>query len=56
MIADPQFVERRSAASEDLTPIAYGDVEEWVQTLAGTPPEAIDYIASMLRWQGIRVE
>ena len=54
--ADPQFVADGKRLSEDFTPMAQEDVEILINTLASTPPEAMDYIAKMLQKQGLRAE
>jgi tripartite-type tricarboxylate transporter receptor subunit TctC len=52
MAADPDYLQRGS----DYAPTTYQDVETLVQTLARTPQESIDFIAGMLRGQGLAAE
>jgi hypothetical protein len=56
MIQDPEFVERGKKISEDFVPLLHGDVETLLNTLGGTPPQAIDYISTLLRKQGLEAE
>ena len=42
--------------SEDFVPMTSAEVEMLVNTLGGTPVEATDYIAKMLRGQGLQVD
>ena len=57
MFADPQFAERGAKVSEDLTPMSYQAVETLVKQLVdNTTPEAEQFIKSLQRKQGIRVE
>jgi tripartite-type tricarboxylate transporter receptor subunit TctC len=56
MVADPEFLARGHALSEELAPQNYADVERIMHGLGKTPPEAIAYIADMLRRQGVKVE
>jgi len=53
---DPHFVSEGKKMSEDFTPMSPEDVENLVRTVGATPPEAIEYINTMMRNQGIRVE
>jgi hypothetical protein len=54
--ADPEFRERGDKISEGFAPMTARDVEDIAQTLADTPPEAIDYTKALMRKQGIRVQ
>jgi tripartite-type tricarboxylate transporter receptor subunit TctC len=54
--ADPEFRERGEKISEGFAPMSARDVEDIAQTLADTPPEAIDYTKALMRKQGIRVQ
>lgn len=57
MFKDPQFTERGSKVSEDLTPMSYQTVETMVRQLVeNTTPEAEQFIKTLQRKQGIRVE
>ncbi len=51
--ADPGFAELGKRISEDFEPVAYDDVDFLIGKLAATQPQAISYIGSMLRKQGI---
>jgi tripartite-type tricarboxylate transporter receptor subunit TctC len=51
---DPQFVEQGKKTSDDFVPMAHGDVEQLVQTLADTPIEATEYTNVLLRKQGVQ--
>jgi tripartite-type tricarboxylate transporter receptor subunit TctC len=53
---DPTFVSEGKKMSEDFTPMTAEDVEGLVRTVGATSPEAIEYINTMMRHQGIRVE
>ena len=54
--ADPSFVADGKKMSEDFTPMSAEDVENLVRTVGATSLEAIEYINTMMRNQGIRVE
>jgi tripartite-type tricarboxylate transporter receptor subunit TctC len=54
--ADPAFVSEGKKMSEDFTPMSAEDVQSLVSTVGSTPAEAIEYINTMMRNQGIRVE
>ena len=57
MFADPQFAERGAKVSEDLTPMSHRTVTTLVKQLVeNTTPEAEQFIKSLQRKQGIRVE
>lgn len=57
MFADPQFAERGAKVSEDLTPMSHQTVTTLVnQLVENTTPEAEQFIKSLQRKQGIRVE
>lgn len=53
MSKDPEFIERGKKMSEDFAPQAGKDVEDLLKTLGDTTPEALDYIKTMLKTQGI---
>jgi tripartite-type tricarboxylate transporter receptor subunit TctC len=53
---DPAFVERGKKMSEEFVPMSSAEVEKLIHTLHETPPEAMDYIANMLRQQGLQVD
>jgi hypothetical protein len=50
---DPEFIERGKKMSEDFEPQSGQDVEILLKTLGNTTPEALDYIKTMLKGQGI---
>lgn len=54
--ADSAFVSEGKKMSEDFTPMSAEDVQNLVSTVGSTPGEAIEYINTMMRNQGIRVE
>jgi hypothetical protein len=56
LVKDVEFGERSRNVSDAFEPMSADDIEKLVTTLHRTSPEAIDYIASMLRHQGLRVE
>jgi tripartite-type tricarboxylate transporter receptor subunit TctC len=56
MAVDRDFLRRGEKISDDFTPMGPRDVEAIAQTLADTPPDAIDYTKSLMRKQGIRVQ
>jgi hypothetical protein len=53
---DPSFAELGKKISEDFEPVAYDDVDFLVGKLAAIQPQAISYISTMLRKQGIQSE
>ena len=54
--ADQAFLSEGKKMSEDFTPMTAEDMEGLVRTVGKTSPEAIEYINTMMRKQGIRVE
>jgi putative tricarboxylic transport membrane protein len=56
IMQDPEFVARGKSMSEDFEPMASDEVKSLVDTLGGTPIEAIGYIGTMLRKQGLDVQ
>lgn len=52
---DPEFNNLGKKISEDFTPMTYQDVELLVKTLADTPTEALDFMTSLLRKQGLQI-
>jgi tripartite-type tricarboxylate transporter receptor subunit TctC len=56
MIVDPEFVERSKKVADDFTPLAHSDVQTWMNTLATTPDEAIEFVSDMTRRQGAGAE
>ena len=56
MVIDPEFIERSKKAADDFTPISYEDVEVWMKALASTPSPALEFIAEMMRGQGVKID
>ena len=56
MLKDPTFIENSSKISDDFSPRAGEEVATMVRTLDQTPPEAIAFIDTMLRRQGLATE
>jgi tripartite-type tricarboxylate transporter receptor subunit TctC len=54
--ADPEFREKGEKISDGFEPMTAQDVEIVAQTLADTPPAAIDYTKELMRKQGIEVK
>ena len=55
VMVDPEFAERGTKISEDFTPMTHKDIDGLVRKLAATTPEAIKYINTLLRKQGLQV-
>jgi tripartite-type tricarboxylate transporter receptor subunit TctC len=53
MIKDPEFQERGRKMSQDFEAQVAADVATLIKTLGETPPEAFDYIKTMLKRQGL---
>jgi len=53
---DPDFAELGKRISEDFEPMAYDDVEALIGRLGSTAPQAVSYLTTMLRKQGIEAE
>jgi tripartite-type tricarboxylate transporter receptor subunit TctC len=53
IVSDPEFIERSKKVSQDVELQSASDVEQTIKTLGSTPPEAMHYISTMLRKQGI---
>jgi tripartite-type tricarboxylate transporter receptor subunit TctC len=56
MVSDPEFIERSKKVADDLTPMAYRDVEHWMMKMGSASPEALEFIAMMLRNQGVKID
>jgi tripartite-type tricarboxylate transporter receptor subunit TctC len=56
MVIDPEFIERSKKAADDFTPISYADVEVWMKALASTPSPSLEFIAAMMRGQGVKID
>jgi hypothetical protein len=55
MIEDPDFLAQARKLG-DVNFRLHGDVEYLVKALADTPPEALSFVGTMLRTQGLQVE
>jgi hypothetical protein len=53
---DPAFAELGKNISEDFAPVAYEDVDFLIGKSAAAQPQAISYISTMLRKQGVEAE
>ena len=56
LVRDPEFVERSKRLADDFTPMSYADVEAWMKSMGSTPSEVLDFIATMIRGQGVKIE
>jgi hypothetical protein len=56
MSQDAEFIERGKKISDDFEPMSNRDVVALIGSLAGTPPQSIDYSSVMLRKQGLDVQ
>jgi tripartite-type tricarboxylate transporter receptor subunit TctC len=56
MSKDKEFLEAGEKISDGFVPTSHKDVEAYIQTLADTSDEAINYTTSLMRKQGIAVE
>jgi tripartite-type tricarboxylate transporter receptor subunit TctC len=56
MVVDPDFLARAKTMADDFTPTTWQDLQAWMKDLGDTPREAIDFLAVMLRHQGVQVE
>jgi tripartite-type tricarboxylate transporter receptor subunit TctC len=56
MVRDKQFIDRGKAISDDFEPMPHADVEALIGRLGRTPPQAVDYINTLLRKQGLEVQ
>jgi len=56
MVTDAEFNARAKMLADDFTPSPWQDLEAWMKKLGGTPTEAIDFLAVMLRRQGVKAE
>jgi tripartite-type tricarboxylate transporter receptor subunit TctC len=52
-VKDPALLEKGRSLSEDFEPMSHTDVKALIDGLASTPPEAINFINTMLRRQGL---
>ena len=53
---DPELLDLGERISDGFKPIMVRDFEGLVRTLADTPPEALEYIKTLMRKQGLRVQ
>ena len=53
MIADPEFSERGRRMSEVFEPMSISEITDLVKNVVDTPPEAVEFLNTMLRKQGI---
>jgi tripartite-type tricarboxylate transporter receptor subunit TctC len=56
LVNDGEFIERSKKLADDFTPMAYPEVEAWIKKMGSTTPEVLDFIAAMIRGQGVKVE
>src|SRR5262245_13048226 len=56
LVADGEFIERTKKIADDFTPVPFAEVETWIKKMGGTPPEVLDFIAVMIRGQGVKVD
>ena len=56
LVNDPEFIERSKRLTDDFTPVSHGDTEAWIKAMGRTSQEALDYISTMVRGQGIAGE
>src|SRR4051794_35463992 len=56
MSADPEFLERGRAMSEDFVTMPHGEVARLVHKLGDTPPDAISFIDKLYKKQGLLPE
>ena len=55
-LRNPDFIELGQKISEDFTPMSHHDVKALVQTIGDTPADAVNFIGSMLRRQGLETD
>jgi hypothetical protein len=56
LVSDGEFIERTKKIADDFTPVPFAEVETWIKKMGSTPPEVLDFIAMMIRGQGVKVE
>ena len=54
--ADPEFLREGERISDGFFPVNHTEVERYIQTLADTPDEAINYTTQLMQKQGIQVK
>lgn len=55
IIVDPGFLQEGEKISESFFPVSHKEVENYIQVLAETPNEAVEFTLSLMRKQGIAV-
>jgi Tripartite tricarboxylate transporter family receptor len=53
---DKEFLDEGERISDGFVPMAAVDIESVVRTLADTPPEALEYMKTLMRKQGLRTQ
>lgn len=56
MAKDPEFISMSRKISEDFEPQSYSDVQKLMDQVVGTSDEAIGYMETMLKGQGLNVK
>jgi tripartite-type tricarboxylate transporter receptor subunit TctC len=56
VVTDPDFIERSKRLADDFTPVSFSDTDAWIKAMGRTSKEALDYISTMIRGQGITAE
>ena len=56
MVEDPEFIERGRTLADNLMPMSSRDVDHWMKSLAASSPQALQFIAAMLRRQGVKID
>jgi tripartite-type tricarboxylate transporter receptor subunit TctC len=56
MAEDPEFRDRARRMADDFTLMAHADAARWMQALADSSPDALGFIAGMLRQQGVKID
>jgi hypothetical protein len=56
VVQDADFLDRGRKISDDILPLPHRDVETLIQRLGSTQREAVEYISTMLRKQGLPTE
>jgi tripartite-type tricarboxylate transporter receptor subunit TctC len=56
LVSDPDFIERSKRLADDFTPVSFGDTDAWIKAMGRTQQDALDFISTMIRGQGIAAE
>jgi tripartite-type tricarboxylate transporter receptor subunit TctC len=56
VLKDPEFIERSRKLTDDFTAVPYDVVEGWMKKLGRTPQEALEFVSTMIRRQGVKLE